>query len=259
MPFVFSLLKDFYPLPAICKLPNGLTADTANPGEKLLSLYFFNIIRHYKASPLFKYMQKHLKKGDIFVDIGAYLGIYSYLACTLGAKPILVEANPVCVAFLQRNNLLFHDLYSFAAWNKEEKRDFFIGKDDNAGSSSLIESLKPWRSSCYKSKVKVHCRPIQSIISSPQLWGKIGLIKLDVEGAEDKVLEGFGGELGKHRFHIWCEVRDATSDRNPESYLKVHDLAEENGYSIYYFDGKEITSFEESHIKRVFDLLLIPN
>lgn len=257
LPFLCGALKDIFPLPRLCNLPDGITADTANAGEKLLSMFFFNIIRHYKNSPLFVYMQKHINRGDVFLDIGAYLGIYSYLAILLGAKPVLFEANPACLSFLERNHHLFHNLFPFAIWDKDDKREFFIGKDSDMGSSSLVNSLKPWASSCYKTKIRVCCRSLESIMPS-HLWEKVSLVKIDVEGAEDRVLQGFADELGKHDYHIWCEVRDNTSDRNPGSFTKVCDLAEKNGYSINFFDGEKLRPFNNNHIGRVFDLLLIP-
>lgn len=257
LPCLCQLLINRYGLPRYCKLPNCFITDTAISGEKLLTLFFYNILRYYRKSPLFCYMQRLLKKGDIFIDTGAYLGVYSYLALRLKAEPHLVEANPACVEFLLRNGQYFPDIYPFAAWNKEEERGFNIGRKTDAGSSSLIESEKGWSSSCYSENVTVRCKPLESIIPE-NIWEKIKLIKIDVEGAEVEVLQGFADKLGKHKFHIWCEVRDATSDRNPGSFARVCNLLEKKGYSVFFFNGKKIEPFHENHIQRVFDLVFIP-
>jgi len=257
LPFYCSIFNNAYPALTFETLPNGMTANGANPGERLLILFYYNILRHYRRSALFEHMRKHIRQQDVFVDVGAYLGIYSYLSTCLGAMPVTIEANSTCVSFLQKNSLFFPHVHPFSAWDKEEERTFYIGKDINAGASSLISCLKPWSESCYKSETRVRCKPLTSIIPH-FMWKKIRILKIDVEGAEEHVLQGMYDELGKHQFHIWCEVRDNTSDRNPGTVYSVCKLLGSKGYTPYIYCGRQFQPFKQNQVRRVFDLLFIP-
>lgn len=255
LPRLYPVLQKLVHLPLHARLPDGIVADTTQPSERILTCFFYNVLRYYRASPLYAYMLKRLHPGDIFMDIGAHLGLYSYLAGQLGAETILFEPDPAHGAFLMRNKHLFDQVFCVAAADRPQQVDFFRGRQDNTGAGSLVPSLNPWESSGYASVTQVQSARIDALIA-PDRWPRVALIKIDVEGGEASALRGIGKMLDRYDFDIWCEVRDESSDRNPGSYKEVCRIAAESGFSPCFFNGDQIEPFKRHHARRVFDILL---
>jgi FkbM family methyltransferase len=51
-------------------------------------------------------------------------------------------------------------------------------------------SNRGWEESCYSHSVKVKTQRLDDIIADPETIGRIKLAKIDVEGAEEAVVEG---------------------------------------------------------------------
>jgi len=138
-------------------------------------------------------LKKTLVEGSVFVDIGANAGIYTLTAAALvgdRGRVLSIEPNPFVL-----ERLIFN-----AALNGFDKRiiieqagvsdaegSFDLTLDDsNLGGSSLVAE----RSS---RKISVACYKLLSLIQKHQL-PKIDALKIDIEGAEDKVLAPFLAE-----------------------------------------------------------------
>ncbi len=255
VPRLCATVQNLVRLPSRASLPDGIVADTTRPSERILAYFFHNVLRHYRASPLYKFMRATFRPGDLFLDVGAHLGLYGYLATKLGAEAIVMEPDPIHSAFLERNSHLLRKVFSCAAADSAGTAPFFCGGCDNTGGGSLVASAEAWEASGYSSTTTVQTARIDSVIE-PELWPRVALIKIDVEGGEVAALRGIGAALDRYLFDVWCEVRGDNSDRNPGSYREVCRIAAASGYSPYFFDGVRMEPFEPRHVRRVFDLLL---
>ena len=255
---LLNLFEKIFPLKnKFIEITDKIKIDSSRKNEKLLFYFFHNLMRDYSYSPLYKYMEKKLGNDDIFLDIGANLGFYSYLAHKKGCKVILFEPEPTHVDFLKRNNHIFEYVYDIALSANEGEIEFYVGNEENLGGSSLIMSDKGWENSGYSHSIKVKTKRLDKIITDKEIINKIKLAKIDVEGAEKYVVEGMENLLKLNHFDIWCEVRGEQSDRNPGSYKDVCDLLKPYGYRPYIFDGSTISEFSSSYVQQVFDLLFI--
>jgi FkbM family methyltransferase len=252
-----GILDRVIPLKGLVKCPDQIVLDSANPSQRLLFYCFYNVLRHYRRSPLFRYMQSKLGDNDIFLDIGANLGMYSYLAKKLGCQVYLFEPEPHHAAYLKRNCHIFDQVFDIALSNKEGEFDLYVSSDQNPGGSSLVMSNRGWEESCYSHSVKVKTQRLDDIIADPETIGRIKLAKIDVEGAEEAVVEGMESLLKKKRIDIWCEVRGEKSDRNPCSYLSVAHSLKALDYQPLIYDGEYLAPFSEKHIRQVFDILFV--
>lgn len=254
---LLDLFDKVIPIKGIVDAPGGIKIDSSSRNEKVLFCFFFNVMRYYVNSPLFKYMKDNLGKGDIFLDIGAYLGFYSYLAKEMGCNVWLFEPQPSHVEFLKRNVHIFDMVFDIALSGNEGESEFYVAKDDNLGGSSLVKSNRGWEDSGYSHTVNVKTQRLDNIITDAQIISKIKLAKIDVEGAEQSVVEGMEGLLKRNRIDIWCEVRGEQSDRNPGSYKEVCDFLKTLGYRSYVYDGQTLHEFSTRHITQVFDMLFV--
>jgi len=252
-----NLLERVFPLRGIVDVRGEIKIDSSKKNERLLFYFFYNVLRCYRNSPLFRYMEGRLRKNDLFLDIGANLGIYSYLAKEMGYKVYLFEPEPNHFAFLKRNIHIFDRVFDVALSNDEGESDFYVGNDTHLTSSSLVMSNRGWKDSVYSHIIKVRTQKLDRIVIDTETISQIKLIKVDVEGAEQAVVEGMEDLLKRNRIDIWCEVRGEQSDRNPGSYKKVLSFLKPLGYQPYIYDGISVQRFSQKDIQQVFDILFV--
>lgn len=236
--------------------PTTLEVDTSHANERLLCYAYSNILRAYGRSPLFLAMRKYLSPGVTFLDVGANLGVYGVLAKTrLGARVVSFEPEYRHFEFLRRNPHVFDETYPFALGDTDGESTLYVAGDANPGASSLVQSGAAGGKSAYVSRANVTVRRFDSVVS-PAL--NVGLVKIDVEGAEAAVVRGMSRFLeAGPRPAIWCEVRGPSSDRNPNSFRDVCDFL--NGFGYTPCIGAKGRAFDiaGAHAPRVFDLLFV--
>jgi len=156
-----------------------------------------------------RYLQQILTKNDVFFDIGANLGYFSSLATACGASVHAFEPNGKLLPYLRENAGAEAVIISSAISDRVGTAEFFdTSETGKSGTSSL---LRPKGSSLSLSipvtTLDVYCERAEVPT----------VIKIDVEGAEERVLAGARAMLIAHRPIILMEVlkgeRDAASQR----------------------------------------------
>ncbi len=132
----------------------------------------------------------HLKSGTVFADIGANIGSYTLFAANLGAVVVAIEANPVTAEKLTfniaANGLDTVTVVNTAVGEKEGHLQLW-SVASNIGFATLVPALTkgPWKGDWQSKQVPV--RPLKDVLSDSTV-GKVDVMKLDVEGFEDRVL-----------------------------------------------------------------------
>jgi FkbM family methyltransferase len=235
-----------------------LTLDSTHPPERLLSYFFYNVLRYYEKSELGRYIARVAEPGATFVDIGANLGIYALVARRRGFNTVVVEPEPRHSAFLQRNEDVFGTVLPIAFSDRPGALPLYY-EAANPAATSLFPCPSYVRS---EGVVPVHT--FSEIAARGDLGelSKIRLIKIDVEGLEAEVVAGMGDALrGDWRPDIWCEVRGDRSGRNGGSYRTVRESLRAFGYVARELkDGRDVALDERDLAQRtVFDLLFTPD
>jgi FkbM family methyltransferase len=241
-----------------------ISLDLSHLSERLLSYCFFNVIRHYRESKLYRYMRILTPApGDIFVDIGANLGLYSLLAQELGFRIILFEPEPRHFEFLQRNQAVFGEVHGVALSDQSGTAEFFVANDQYPGGSSLVMSNRGWDKSCYDHKEIVQVVRFDDYTEQVNIpWERIKFIKIDVEGNEQATVQGLRGFFSTGYLpDVWCEVRGPGSNRAPNSHRTVSAELARFGYRPFRFDGTRLVSYDTADVKdqNVFDLVFRPS
>jgi FkbM family methyltransferase len=133
----------------------------------------------YYEPKTFNFIMKYLKSSKVFIDVGANIGGYSIRAAK-HCKVYAFEPLPRNFNLLKLNeeiNNVKINAFNVAASNKKGKiKLYYINGGWGTPSIKRIQ----------RESIEVEMRPIDDIVNEKE----IDLIKIDVEGAEDIVLEG---------------------------------------------------------------------
>ena len=133
-------------------------------------------------------MQRLLRPGDVFVDVGANVGMYSVVASLCvgeSGRVLALEASP---ATFDRLKVITEQdpcniaLKQCAVSDVVGSTAFFIGPEDHSGVSSMRDL-----GAAATRRISVSTETLDVLLET---WPKIRLVKIDVEGAEMAVIKG---------------------------------------------------------------------
>jgi FkbM family methyltransferase len=142
------------------------------------------------------------------VDVGVNLGQTLLKVKTLrpDARYVGFEPNPQCVVYVRR--LIAENRFSdctvapFGLSDRGEARSLFA-EDATDSSATVIEGFRGKQGTWARTPVAV--LPGDEALESLRV-GRVGLIKIDVEGAELEVVRGLRETLRRDQPHVVCEI-----------------------------------------------------
>lgn len=170
------------------------------------------------------------KRGEVFVDIGANIGFYTLVLSRNFRKVLAIEPNPQIFLVLLDNvktiGVTNVKCLQKAISDQNGVSPLFLSL--GPGSHSLLSTCVPEPGS--KKSVKVETVTLETLLDNHET---VDLVKLDVEGAEWKVLNG--AENVTDKIESWLvELHDTTRKSELEQLLKSH------GYNLEWIDGNHV-------------------
>jgi len=162
-----------------------------------------------------KFFKKNLLRGTDYLDIGAWLGPTAFIAHALGAgKLTLIEPNPVNFLNLlttQLNNNLLSNWFLVNACVSKKRGSAAIGPLQNIVDSSSSSNIRDQN----QDGAKIISLKSSDLISEDN---NFSLIKLDIEGAENYIVEDLSIFADKQAA-IWLSIHPPFI-QNGERFLK---------------------------------------
>ena len=264
-------LRIFLPKPQspfVIKLRNILFEIDLNYDPDILDMYY----AQYQPSTV-KLMKRFLKRGDVFLDVGANIGYISAVAMSLVEKEGEVHCfEPVPEYFGKLKKLSeLNQSYKFilnecAVGEKEGEAVIAVPKASPGGSEkkSKAAGALGWSSLlCDSSEeekrdndyLNVKLISLYSYINEQKIK-KIAMIKIDAEGYDFMVLKGMDKYLSQtnHKPVILCEIFPLKFP--PLGYVMKDfiDFTAKHNYKIFKEDMSEIKDYE--HLTKRLDLVL---
>lgn len=181
-----------------------------------------------------------LRPGMTFVDAGANLGLYTVIAAKLvGPTGRVFAFEPSqrewrrAMRTVRRNGLRNVQLYQAALGDVNGTVSLTVC-DAAYGAFNSIGRVSHHSALGHESYVEeVPCRALDSFLEENGVE-RVDVIKLDVEGAEERVLRG-GHKLfsGAGAPIVFCELSDWTAVGTGSSAARVWDLLSSYGYGLY--------------------------
>ena len=200
------------------------------------SLYYFGLVGLFEQ-PLTRFLAKNVGPDEIFYDIGANYGFYTFLASRsiTEGEIHLFEPNRDIIPYLEQNipqlsqNVFFCDQ---ALSDRVGITTFFSAAESGASGISTTQTEIVEQEKFTFTSSEVSCTTLDEYASThtPPTF-----IKLDVEGGELQVLEGARNMLQQHRptiaMEIWLDEKGQSHSQKAKQFLA--DL----GYKAYYIDS----------------------
>ena len=186
----------------------------------------------YEA-PELNLLQRFLKKGDVFIDIGANIGLYTlYASKIVGKDGNVFSFEPFTESFnlLKHNVSLNHHtnivLEKLAiSKTQEEVIIHYNVKEANKGmASSYIKD--------FTYSETVNATSLDLYLKNHSV-NKVDFIKIDIEGGEYPALLGMQETLKKFGPGIFIEIKEDILSQTPYSKKSILDFFYKNGYIIY--------------------------
>lgn len=187
------------------------------------------------------FLRAFLRAQDVFVDVGANIGLFSMIASRLVGDTGTVHAFEPCQSTFRRlqgnaalnrcSNLSCHQL---ALSNATESIDLFISKDGMDAWNSLANG--PYAGN------DLTKQPVQAIrwdefAAEHDLIGRTSLMKIDVEGWELNVLRGATETLSRSDAPVLqVEFNDEAACSGGSSCRELYRALERFGYDMFRYD-----------------------
>ena len=144
-----------------------------------------------------------IKEGDIVLDCGANVGVYTRRALKQGARIVVaIEPAPQNIEVLKRNFSSEIEqgrviVYPKGVWDKDDMLVLHQHSDNSAADSFMINQEKD-KAETHASDEKLSLTTIDKLVAELKL-DRVDFIKMDIEGAEVKALNGARETIAK--FH----------------------------------------------------------
>jgi FkbM family methyltransferase len=168
---------------------------------------------------ILNFIEKNLKQDQVFLDVGANIGLMSCFASKVlreSGKVLAVEANPKTREILHYNLKLNScnnvSVFPLGLGNEQGKALFFENWEVNRGGASFLN-----QSSSENQGIEVEISTIDKLFEDQP----IDIIKIDVEGFELNVLQGGIASIEKHKPILIIEV---SSNREHEIGVKPQEI-----------------------------------
>ncbi len=220
-----------------------------------LDIYVFGAKNHTSEIRLAKFMIQQLKEGCTFWDIGAHVGYFSLLASILtgkNGKVVAFEATPRTYDILVKNladkkNTTTHHYAVSDTDETVELIEYPVGDSEN-------NTIVATGSTGFKRGKSIQVPGIRLDTYAEKDHDKPDFIKIDVEGAELRVLQGMEQLLSHHKPVILMECWNINA---PNS---MHDAAVKflarKGYDSYIIERygeleiiQDVPGFFQKHPK----------
>lgn len=179
-------------------------------------------------------IQSLLKPGNVFVDVGANAGYFSLLAAkTIGKHGRVYAFEPAPETYKELvNNIHLNQFeniktYPIAASNYQGSIDFSIAPETHKGLSSF-------RTIAGSKKLTVPTMQLDNVVDFPL---EIDLVKIDVEGAECRVLSGMNRIIRRCKPDFIIEISPAFLEEMGDSASLLYEMLIEHQYDPFVING----------------------
>jgi FkbM family methyltransferase len=209
-----AVAKDFAQASHVVRRESGLALWSTPAGEYWIPDGDDNVLPILLAQSersIYGVGQWTVRRGDVVLDVGAYIGTWTRQALALGAKQVVaIEPSPAAIECLKRN--LAAEIASGKVilvpkgiWDSEGALTFFANSKSGVG-NSFVETNDITQ--------KLESIPVTTIdrLAAELHLARVDFIKADVKGATERLLHGGAGVIQHDRPRLALSTEEASDD-----------------------------------------------
>ncbi len=187
------------------------------------------------------FLKKNLKKGDVFVDVGANIGLFTLIASRLvGKKGLVISFEPTMKTYeklienIRINNKVAKNIktYNIALSDQNSTSTLYVNDEYHDALNSLVKTDN------YIKEQNIVCETLDLFVSRYNLKDRSVYIKIDVEGYEVPVIKGLESEFKKgFSPTLIMEFNDSNANRAGFSCDQLMNILSQYGYKFYELDN----------------------
>lgn len=221
--------------------------------QDIIILYIFGALIYSPAEyKLSKFFIKHLTPDDVFYDLGANYGFYTYLASDMCREVHAFEPIKEVCDVIKKNTV--HNpnvtVSQVAVSNQSGEGELFLS--DSSGVSTINKKFADERTDVvhgsYKRSIGISLITLSEYCQSHNIPT---CIKMDVEGAEIFVLEGGEDIVKNSNMIISLEV--CRFDNGGDASMQAVEKLRSFGYKSYAITDEGDLQMVEGDLSRVLD------
>lgn len=187
-----------------------------------------------------EFLRAFLRPGDVFVDVGANIGLYTLIAASRVTESGSVYCfEPAGKTFkrlcdnVNLNNFSNVQCYQLALSNETGEYPFYTSEDGyDAWNSFAI----PIAGKAFSSEI-IRCQRWDDLVREHDLVDRVTMMKIDVEGWESRVLEGARESLSREDAPLLqVEFTEEASASAGSSCERLYHLLGDLGYKMFVYD-----------------------
>lgn len=237
---LFTLLSDKAKY-QLDKLPQPVQMRTGvklfvRPGDHLSRL--FRYFGSYEPETC-RLLREHANPGELFLDVGANLGLHSLgvandIGCPVAAFEPGTKTADCLARSIEANELSSLVRVFRVALASQSGTATFVEPPAHVGQSSLESPTDPGHRDGERFEVQVEQLDRFAAFNDylDETGMKVGLVKMDIEGAEEEALKGMFEMLKSHRPAIIIEIYDGNLTGFDSSRESIFRLLESLGYEL---------------------------
>ena len=196
---------------------------------------FLNIGQYYEPD-VSMFLKKIISAGDTCIDIGANVGFHtSLMAACSGKNGKIIAVEPFqenCERINEMKEINdFHniDIFNYALSNKSGEEYYFCSSPKDTGWSYICRELKETKTSEeYFDHESIETKSLLDLITVDE---NVKVVKLDVEGSEQIILDGCIEKIVNKSVDFWvvecadhCLARHNSSQHSLRNLFYGHDV-----------------------------------
>lgn len=208
-----------------------------------------------------KFVSRTLKKGDIFIDAGANIGLFSLIASReVGSTGLVIAFEPSPVTFnrllenIDLNQLTNLDARNVGLSDKEEKLSFHTSQNGY----DAWNSFAPSEDDKLDTVLQIHVSKLDFQLKNIDK-SKIKLLKIDVEGWEKFVLMGGENFFKEFAPIVMVEFTESNTLNAGYSVLEIYDIMCGWGYNWYEIHKTQLIPSQKKNHYPYENLVAIKN
>jgi len=203
-------------------------------------------ISHDYEPSIVDLIKKNTATNKDSINIGANIGLYSNLLATLidhNKKLLAIEPTPNAFKYLKANIERNNNVDKIITYNGIAsdvpgmfKINIIQGKEEYSSIGEIVHSSVEGQKHL---KIDVEGDTVDHLVEKYKL--QPGIIVIDVEGAEFKVLSGAINTIHKYKPIIISELNDKLLEKLNSSSTEIIQLLEDNGYKVKDVKNNKLT------------------